>query len=144
MDETVARPPVRVISIVRHPLYVVFLPVPIVCFIGALLTDLAYLGSGGNFMWLDFSSWLLAAGLAVGALAGIVLLIDVVRGLRGAGLWGFLLLLAAWIIELINSFVHARDGWTAVAGTGLALSIIGVVLVLLAGWLWRSAVEALP
>ena len=25
-----------------------FLPVPVVCFIGALLTDLAYLKSGGN------------------------------------------------------------------------------------------------
>jgi uncharacterized membrane protein len=107
-----------------------------------LLTDLAYLNSGGNLLWLNFSSWLLAAGLLFGAIAGIVLLIDVVRGIRG---WlPFLLLLAAWIVELINSFVHARDGWTAVAGTGLILSIIGAVLVLLAGWLWRTAVEVIP
>jgi uncharacterized membrane protein len=48
------------------------------------------------------------------------------------------------VFELINSFVHARDGWTAVAGAGLALSIVGVVLVLLAGWMWRSAVEVWP
>lgn len=144
MQDAVARPPVRVISIARHPLYALFLPVPIVCFIGALLTDLAYLNSGGNLLWVNFSSWLLAAGLLVGAIAGIFLLIDVIRGIRGAGLFGFLLLLAAWIVELVNSFVHARDGWTAVAGTGLILSIIGVVLILIAGWLWRSAAEVRP
>jgi len=142
MAENVAARPVRVIAIARHPLYAMLLPIPVVCFIGALLTDLAYLNSGGNLLWLNFSSWLLAAGLLFGAIAGIVLLIDVVRGVRG---WlPFLLLLAAWIVELINSFVHARDGWTAVAGTGLILSIIGAVLVLLAGWLWRSVVEVMP
>ena len=142
MAENVAARPARLIAIARHPLYAMLLPIPVVSFIGALLTDLAYLNSGGNLLWLNFSSWLLAAGLLIGAIAGIVLLIDVVRGIRG---WlPFLLLLAAWIVELINSFVHARDGWTAVAGTGLILSIIGAVLVLLAGWLWRTAVEVIP
>lgn len=142
MAENVAARPARLIAIARHPLYAMLLPIPVVSFVGALLTDLAYLNSGGNLLWLNFSSWLLAAGLLFGAIAGIVLLIDVVRGIRG---WlPFLLLLAAWIVELINSFVHARDGWTAVAGTGLILSIIGAVLVLLAGWLWRTAVEVIP
>ena len=142
MAENVAARPARLIAIARHPLYAMLLPIPVVSFIGALLTDLAYLNSGGNLLWLNFSSWLLAAGLLFGAIAGIVLLIDVVRGIRG---WlPFLLLLAAWIVELINSFVHARDGWTAVAGTGLILSIIGAVLVLIAGWLWRTAVEVIP
>jgi uncharacterized membrane protein len=144
MDETVAERPVRPIAIVRHPIYAIFLPVPIVCFIGALITDLAYLCSEGNLLWANFSAWLLAAGLLFGAITGIVILIDVIRGLRRPGLWAFLILLAAWIVELINSFVHARDGWTAVAGAGLILSIIGVVLILVAGWLWRSAVEVRP
>jgi len=120
------------------------LPIPVVCFIGVLLTDLSYLGSGGNLTWLNFSGWHLAAGLVFAAIAGIVILIDAIRGVGGIGWWAFLLLLAAWIVELINSFVHARDGWTAVAGAGLILSIIGVVLILLAAWLWRSAVEVVP
>jgi uncharacterized membrane protein len=90
----------------------------------------------------NFSSWLLAAGLLFGAIAGIILLVDILRGIRG---WSaFLLLLAAWIVELINSFVHARDGWTAVAGAGLILSIVGALLAIIAGWLWRSAVEVRP
>jgi len=125
--------PVRVIAIADHPVYAMLLPIPVVCFIGALLTDLAYLNSDGNLLWANFSSWLLAAGLLFGAIAGIVLLIDVLRGIRGW--WAFLLLLAAWIVELINSFVHARDGWTAVAGTGLVLSIIGALASSLIAWL---------
>lgn len=144
MDETVAERPVRPIAIVRHPLYSMLLPVPVVCFLGVVLTDLAYLGSGGNLVWLDFSSWLLLAGLVFGLLGAIVLLIDIVRsrGMRTGTGWAHLLFFyAALLVELFSMFIHQRDGWTAVAGLGLALSIIGAVLVLIAAWLHRPAVE---
>jgi len=111
------------ISIARRPLYALLLPVPIVCFIGNLLTDLSYLGSAGNLVWLNFSTWLNTAGLLFGAVAAVILFIDTLRSSIG---WAtFLFLAAAWIVEFINALVHARDGWTAVAGPGLILSIIG-------------------
>ena len=144
MDETVAERPVRPIAIVRHPLYSMLLPVPVVCFLGVVLTDFAYLGSGGNLVWLDFSSWLLFAGLVFGLLSAIVLLIDIVRsrGMRTGTGWAHLLFFyAALLVELFSMFIHQRDGWTAVAGLGFALSIIGAVLVLIAAWLHRPAVE---
>ena len=134
MAETLAQRRVTVISIDRRPVYSLLIPIPVTCFIGAFLTDLAYRGSGGNFMWVDFASWLIASGLVFGAIAGIVLLIDSAR----SGSWiSFALLLAAWIVEFINSLVHARDGWTAVVPTGLILSIIGSLLILASGWTWR-------
>ena len=142
MAETVAPRPVRPISIVRHPIYSLFLPVPIVCFVGALITDLSYLDSGGNLLWVNFSAWLLAAGLVFGVFALIILLIDAIRG--SAAWLAVSLLLAAWMVEFINSLIHARDGWTAVAGLGLILSIMGAVLVLVAGWFSRRAVEVVP
>jgi len=126
----------RPISVARRPLFALLLPVPIVCFIGNLLTDLAYLGSGGNLTWLYFSTWLNAAGLLFGAIAAVVLLVDTIRS--SISWTTFLLLAAAWIVEFINALVHARDGWTAVAGLGLILSIVGVMLVLISGWLWQS------
>jgi uncharacterized membrane protein len=126
----------RPISIARRPLTAMLLPVPIVCFIGVLLTDLSYLDSGGNLVWLDFSSWLNAAGLLFGAIAAVVLFIDTIRSSVG---WGtFLSLAAAWVVEFINALVHARDGWTAVAGAGLSLSIVGVLVILVSGWLWQE------
>ena len=122
----------RPLAIADRPVASMLLAVPVVCFFGAVLTDLAYQGSGGNLIWLNFSSWLLAAGLLFGGLAGLLLLIDAIR-MRGAWV-AFGLLLAAWIVELINALVHARDGWTAVVPLGLTLSVIGAVLVLLSGW----------
>jgi len=50
-------------------------PFPIACFVGTLMTDLAYWKTA-EMMWADFSAWLLLAGLVVGVLAAIAGLID--------------------------------------------------------------------
>ncbi len=126
----------RPIALARRPLYAMLLPIPIVCFIGALLTDLAYLGSDGNLQWLNFSSWMIAVGLLFGAIALVIAIVDTVRGRRSYLAVG--LFAAAWVVELLNALIHTRDGWTAVAGTGLILSIVGVLLILASGWLWQS------
>lgn len=130
------------IAILGHPIYTMFLPVPIVGFTAALITDLAYRGTA-QMLWQDFSIWLITSGLVVGAIAALVLLFDflsrsVVRR-STAGRMHALLFIAALIVELFNALVHSRDGWTAVVPTGLTLSIIGTVLILVTGWLWQSA-----
>ena len=88
-------------------------------------------------MWLHFSQWLIAAGIAFGVLAGIVLLIELItsRAIRGApmGWMHVALFYVALVVEVFNAFVHTADGWTAVVPTGLILSIIGAVLMLAAG-----------
>ena len=129
----------RPISIAGRPVYAMFLPVAVVSFAGTVATDLAYRGSDGNLIWLNFSSWLLAAGLLFGAVALVLMLVDAIRGLGWAAP---LLLLVAWIVELFNSFIHARDGWTAVVPAGLLLSLAGALLVLVSGWLSYSARNA--
>jgi uncharacterized membrane protein len=145
MAQAAARPRVRLISIVRHPIYAILLPVPVVCFLGVLLTDIAYVESDGTLIWLAFSSWLLLAGLVFGAFAAIVLLIDFVRSpgmRRGVGWAHMLFFYLAFLVELLGMFVHQRDGWTAVAGLGIILSIIGAALIVVAAWLHRPSVEA--
>ncbi|MEO7366076.1 MAG: DUF2231 domain-containing protein [Sphingomicrobium sp.] len=140
MADAGARGARRPMAIVGRPISSLLLPIPIVCFVGGLLTDLAYRGSGGNLLWLDFSSWLIAAGLVFGAIAGLALLIDAARG--AAGWIAFGLLLAAWVVEVVNSLVHARDGWTAVVPLGLTLSAVAVVLILIGGWLGHARTGA--
>lgn len=130
MTEIVERPNSRVAS-VTGPLYLVLVPIPVVCFLAALITDTVYSASA-FLMWLHFSEWLIAAGLAFGALAALALLIEFFASplIRAGGLgWAHLVLFyAALVVELFNAFVHSIDGWTAVVPLGITLSIIGGVL----------------
>ena len=126
-----------------HPLHPMLVPFPIACFIGALLTDLAYLASA-NIQWSNFSIWLITAGLVMGGLAALTGLIDywgdrAVRNARPATAH-MVLNIAVFVIELFNAFVHSRDGWTSVVPTGLTLSIISVVLLGVSAWLGGSLV----
>lgn len=118
------------------------LPVPIVSFTGAVITDFAY-RSSAQMLWQDFSIWLISAGLVVGVVGGLVLLIDVLVAGRArqttAGMLQALLFFAALVVELFNALIHSRDGWTAVVPTGLTLSIVGAALILVSGWLRQSA-----
>jgi uncharacterized membrane protein len=59
----------------------------------------------------------------------------------GAGWAHLLFFYAALLVELFSVFIHERDGWTAVVPIGLAASIIGAVLILIAAWLRRPALE---
>jgi uncharacterized membrane protein len=133
------------IAIAGHPIYSMLLPVPIVCFTGAVITDLAYRDTA-QMLWQDFSIWLITAGLLVGGLAALVLLIEFLSAgpvrRSVSGRVHLLLFYTALIVELFNAFIHSRDGWTAVVPTGLTLSIVGTLLILVSGWLWQSARQA--
>ena len=117
------------------PIYLLLFPIPVVCFVGALVTDIAY-SQSAYLMWLHFSEWLIAAGLAFGALAALALAIEFFasRAIRSGRVgWAHLVLFyAALLVELVNAFVHTIDGWTAVVPTGMTLSVIGAILALAA------------
>ncbi len=134
MREGVEHTQSRVLG-VAGPIYLLLFPIPVVCFLAALVTDIAYLASA-FIMWLHFSQWLIAAGLAFGALAGLVLLVEFFAsgGIRTRKFgWAHLAFFyAALVVELFNAFVHTVDGWTAVVPIGMTLSIIGAVLALAA------------
>ena len=118
---------------VTAPIYLLLFPIPVVLFIAGLVTDIAYAKSA-NIMYLNFSQWLIAAGLAFGVLAAIALIVEFIasRAIRTGGIgWTHLVLFfAALVAELFGMFIHTRDGWTAVVPGGMALSIIGVLLAL--------------
>jgi len=120
------------------PIHAMFDPFPIACFTGALLTDFAYYKTA-TIQWANFSAWLLAFGLIMGAFSALFGLIDLFRlrrqdrpliGWIHAG--GSIIVL---LLALLNSFVHARDGWTSVVPTGLTLSAITVLVLIVTGFL---------
>lgn len=104
----------------------------------ALVCDWAYVQTT-VLMWRDFASWLLFAGLVCGGLAVILWLIGFAV-YRQRPAWGQVLLsMLILAVALVNSLVHAGDGWTAILPLGLGLSIVTVVLIVIAGTLRRLA-----
>lgn len=130
-------------QIARHPIHVMLVPVPITCFVGALITDIAYYFTA-EMMWANFSAWLLTVGLIVGVLAAIAGLIDFAgsRGIRSLPpAWPHVLgNIAVLVIAFFNMLIHTRDAWTSVVPTGIILSIITVLILPVTGWLGWSMV----
>lgn len=125
-------------QVARHPIHPMLVSVPIVCFAGALLTDITYAVTA-EIMWADFSAWLLVVGVTIGVLAAIAGLIDFFggRGIRSLGtawlhLMGNLIVL---VLAFFNALVHTRDAWTSVVPLGLTLSIVTVLILPVTGWL---------
>ena len=130
-------------QIARHPLHPMLVPVPIVCFIGALLTDITYYVSA-EMMWADFSAWLLVVGVIVGVLAACAGLVDFLssRSIRAqAPAWPHMLgNVLVLVLSFFNALIHTRDAWTSVVPVGLILSIIVVLILPVTGWLGWSMV----
>jgi uncharacterized membrane protein len=133
-------PPPSKAAIVMHQLHRFFMSFPIVCFTLALLTDVAYWQTS-FLMWHDFSSWLLLAGLVGGVMALIAGLVGLLAGARSLPWLYWLGVLVAFALAIVNSLVHAGDGWTAIVPTGLALSTATVVVMLATAWVGRTTVS---
>jgi uncharacterized membrane protein len=126
----------------REPFHSMLVPLAISCFAGAFVTYLLYWQSVA-VMWETFSDWLLTAGMIIAGLAIIAFMIDVVGGKQIRTLsWpqavGYVL---AVLLSLLNAFVHSRDGDTAVVPTGLTLSALVVVILLVTALVDRALVS---
>jgi uncharacterized membrane protein len=125
-------------QVAGHPIHPMLVPIPIACFIGALVTDIAYWASA-EMMWADFSSWFLVVGFIFGVLAAFAGLTDFLtnRLIRSrAPAWPHLLgNLVVLILAFFNALIHTRDAWTSVVPTGIILSIVTVLILPITGWL---------
>lgn len=130
------------------PVYSLLVQFPVVCFVGALLTDLAYWKTQ-IYTWGTFSIWLIVAGCVMAGVAGIAGLVAFI-GDRRVRMWPLawphaLTTLLAAILSVVNAFVHSRDGYTAVVPTGLTLSAIVVLLMMTSAWMgWGRILRDRP
>lgn len=119
-----------------HPLHAILLAFPLPMFLGALLSDIAYWKTF-QMQWSNFASWLIVGGLLVGGFALLWALVDVFRSGRArrsrAAIY-FVVLLAMWVIGLINALVHSKDAF-AIMPEALYLSAAAALLALIASWM---------
>ena len=125
-----------------RPIHKILVSFSAAYFAGALVTDLAY-WQMPDVLWERFSIWLITAGLIMAGLAGIAYVIDLAGNRQiDMPVWprvvGYAL---AVVLSLINAFVHSRDGYTAVVPTGLMLSGLVIVVLLLTAWIARTLAD---
>ena len=126
-------------SFMGHPLHPALVPFPIAFFIGAFLTDLAFLTTANPF-WADASFWLLAAGLVGAVLAALAGLTDFLgdRRIRSiSDAWLHLLgNVTAVVLEAINLALRLGDPTAPLPSPGVYLS--GAVFLILGFTGWKG------
>lgn len=118
-----------------HPLHAILLAFPFPLFLGSLLSDLAY-RSTFEVQWINFSQWLNAGGLLVGAFVVLWALMNLFRRgrARKRAIIYFVVLLAMWGLGFISALVHARDVW-ATMPEGLYIAAVTALLALVSAWI---------
>jgi uncharacterized membrane protein len=131
-------------KVADHPLHPMLIPFPIVFFISAWVTDILYVSTGRDG-FAEASMWLLGAGLASAALAGVLGMIDFmgdrrVRAMRQA--WMHMIAnLMVVALEAVSFYLRSTgDIRDAVAPTGLTLSTVSVLLLAFSGWMGAELV----
>jgi uncharacterized membrane protein len=120
-----------------RPLHAMLVPIPLVCFVATLITDIVYWQTAA-MLWADISAWLLLVGLIVSVFAAAAGLIDFfgdprIRRLHAAWIHG-IGNVTALILSIFNCMIHTRDAYSSVVPSGLILSALVVVILLVTGW----------
>lgn len=130
MTQTIKAPYSEII----YPVHAVVLAGTIPVFLGAALSDLAYMVSY-EIQWNNFASWLIVGAMVLTSIALLFAVIDLCRAHRRAG--GLIvytaILVITWVVGFLNALTHARDAWASMPG-GLVLSIIVTLLACAATW----------
>lgn len=115
-----------------HPLHHFLLSGTVCLLVGGLLSDWTYY-STAEIQWKNFANWLVFAGLIFGGFALLWALFDLIRARydrRRRGIY-LVLLFVAWVLGVINEFIHAQDAWASMP-EALVLSAVTAALAIAA------------
>src|SRR5215467_7817148 len=128
-------------SIAKHPIHPMLVSFPIGLWIFSLASDIIYRARWGPAVWSDVAFYTLAGGIIGALLAAVPGLIDLISATGRAKAIG----IYHMCINLIAVVLFAIDFWLRTSlpprdPAPFVLSVIGVVLVLISGWLGGSMV----
>ena len=130
-------------SIAKHPIHPILITLPVGLWVFSLVSDIIYRAGWGPAVWNSVAFYTIAGGIIGALLAAVPGLIDLVSlsepKLKKIGIWHM-------CINLIAVAVFAVDFWLrtiSVRGAVLpfVLSICGVALIFISGWLGGELVH---
>jgi uncharacterized membrane protein len=120
----------------NHPIHPMLIPFPIVCFVGAFVTDIVYTRNH-DLGWATASHWLLGIGLVMAALAAVAGLTDFLGDDRirrlGDALKHMLANVAAVVLEAVNLALRINNP-DFIDSAGIYISGVVVLILLYSGW----------
>ena len=120
-----------------HPLHPVIIPLPIGLWIFSLISDLIFKFGYGGPVWSDVAFYTLAGGIVGALIAALPGLIDLVSlenpKTKSIAIWHMIINLLAVALYCVNFWLrmHRAPG----NNLPIILSVAGVVLITISGWL---------
>ena len=129
-------------SVAAHPIHPMIIPFPIALWVFSLVADLIYLWRG-NLVWRDWIAFYsLLGGILGAALAAVFGIIDWLsitdRAVRKVADWHARLNVIALLVFAAGFYLRTVSGSKWISGSytiPLALSVLGVILITISGYL---------
>lgn len=125
-------------SIAGHPIHPMLVPLPIGLWIFSLVCDLAYAFGAGDPTWKTVALYCAIGGI-VGALAaavpGLVDLLSLPKPIRGTAIVHMSINLTIVALFVISVWMRISSGSPSAFGAPVVLSLVGVGLLVVSGWL---------
>ena len=124
-------------SIARHPIHPILVSIPIGLWVFSLVSDVIFAMGWGGLVWKDVAFYSMAGGFAGALTAAVPGLIDLLSisnpKVKTIGIWHMSINLLVVALYAVNLWLR----YTAEPGTGspVWLSVIGVALLGVSGWL---------
>ena len=124
-------------SIAGHPIHPMLVPLPIGLFVFSFVCDLLFLWQPGNAAWSTVALYAMGGGIVGALLAAVFGLVDLLSlapsKAKRIGIWHMVVNLTVVAIFVGDFFL--RMGTAPGSGLPVLLSLAGVLLLLVSGWL---------
>ncbi len=131
------------IAIADHPIHGMVVNFPITLLMVLVVSDLGWIITGDPF-WARLSLWLAGGGAVMGLFAGLIGTLELllIPGVRRRGTsWNHFIAATTLIsVAFTNWFLRLAGPEEMIVPWGVSLSLLGALLVTVAGWLGASLV----
>jgi len=120
----------------KHPIHPMLVVFPIGLWVFSFILDIFYIAGWGGALWRDVSFFAIAGGIIGGVIAAIPGLIDyttLTGRTKTIASWHLSLNLILVLLFAVNFYVRSKGG--PILGAPFILSVIGVILLSVSGWL---------